>query len=76
MTAKKGILWQIIHASSELRVLLYFLLFALQVIIFTAIFHSIYPMLEGKPTVYVCEGFVCRQPVTRVEELRALLAAT
>jgi len=49
MTAKKGILWQIIHASSELRVLLYFLLFALQVIIFTAIFHSIYPMLEGKP---------------------------
>ncbi|MCX6688833.1 MAG: NAD-binding protein [Methanoregula sp.] len=49
MTTKKGILWQVIHTSSELRVLLYFLLFGLQVIIFTAIFHSIYPMLEGKP---------------------------
>ncbi len=49
MTAKKGILWQIIHTSAELRVFLYFLLFALQVIIFTAIFHTIYPLNEGKP---------------------------
>lgn len=49
MTAKKGILWQVIHTSAELRVFLYFLLFALQVIIFTAIFHTIYPLYEGKP---------------------------
>lgn len=31
------------------------------------------PMLEGKPTVYVCEGFVCRQPVTGIDDLHALL---
>ena len=49
MTAKKGILWQVIHTSAELRVFLYFLLFALQVIIFTAIFHEIYPLFEEKP---------------------------
>jgi Trk K+ transport system NAD-binding subunit len=32
-----------------MRVLWYFVLFALQVIIFTAVFHAIYPLYEGKP---------------------------
>jgi len=27
------------------------------------------PMLNGKATVYVCEGFVCKQPTTEVEKL-------
>ncbi|MBI2333877.1 MAG: thioredoxin domain-containing protein, partial [Chloroflexi bacterium] len=27
------------------------------------------PMLNGKATVYVCEGFVCKQPTTEVETL-------
>jgi uncharacterized protein YyaL (SSP411 family) len=27
------------------------------------------PLREGQPTAYVCRGFVCRQPVTTVEEL-------
>jgi uncharacterized protein YyaL (SSP411 family) len=31
------------------------------------------PLMNGKPTVYVCEGFVCKTPVTTVEELRKLL---
>ncbi|MDE3721742.1 thioredoxin domain-containing protein [Nocardiopsis sp. N85] len=30
--------------------------------------------LDGRPTAYVCEGFVCRLPVTSPDELRALLA--
>ncbi|MHB1357541.1 MAG: thioredoxin domain-containing protein, partial [Anaerolineae bacterium] len=30
--------------------------------------------VDGKPTVYVCEGYVCRQPVTTIDDLRALLA--
>jgi len=30
--------------------------------------------VEGKPTVYVCENFVCQRPVTTVEELNDLLA--
>jgi hypothetical protein len=33
------------------------------------------PMLEGKVTAYVCEGFVCRRPVNKVEEMRELLTA-
>ncbi len=39
------------------------------------------PLLEGrqsvddKPTVYVCEKFVCQRPVTNVEDLRELLNA-
>jgi hypothetical protein len=31
------------------------------------------PMLGGKPTAYVCEGFVCKTPVTEAETLRNLL---
>jgi uncharacterized protein YyaL (SSP411 family) len=30
-------------------------------------------MLAGKPTAYVCEGFVCNLPVTRPEELAGQL---
>ncbi|MFC2063803.1 thioredoxin domain-containing protein [Chloroflexota bacterium] len=32
------------------------------------------PMLDGKPTAYVCEGFVCKRPVTSPEELSGLLS--
>jgi hypothetical protein len=31
------------------------------------------PVQDGKPTVYVCEGFVCKLPVTSVPELQKLL---
>ena len=29
--------------------------------------------VDGKPTVYVCENFVCQRPITEVEELRELI---
>ena len=29
--------------------------------------------VDGRPTVYVCENFVCQRPVTSVEELREML---
>jgi uncharacterized protein len=31
------------------------------------------PLKNGKTTVYVCEGFVCKNPVTTVSELKELL---
>jgi uncharacterized protein YyaL (SSP411 family) len=31
------------------------------------------PMIDGAPTAYVCESFVCQRPVTDVEQLRLLL---
>jgi uncharacterized protein YyaL (SSP411 family) len=31
------------------------------------------PLKAGKPTVYVCEGFVCKMPVNTVPELVGLL---
>ena len=31
------------------------------------------PLLENKPTAYVCEGFVCRQPVNNPDELQSQL---
>jgi uncharacterized protein YyaL (SSP411 family) len=31
------------------------------------------PLKDGKSTVYVCEGFVCKNPVTTVEDLKQLL---
>ena len=30
-------------------------------------------MIEGQPTVYVCENFVCRKPVTKPDELKKQL---
>jgi hypothetical protein len=30
-------------------------------------------LVEGRPTAYVCRGFVCERPVTTVEELAAVL---
>lgn len=30
-------------------------------------------MVDGKPTVYVCENFVCERPVTTVDDLKKLL---
>ncbi len=31
------------------------------------------PLVEGKSAAYVCEGFVCKRPVTGAEELKKLL---
>ena len=31
------------------------------------------PLKDGKATVYVCEGFVCKNPVTSIAELKKLL---
>ncbi|MFI0792921.1 thioredoxin domain-containing protein [Micromonospora rubida] len=31
------------------------------------------PLVDGRPTAYVCRGFVCQRPVTTVEDLRAQL---
>lgn len=31
------------------------------------------PVKNGKPTVYVCEGFVCKNPITTTSELEKLL---
>ena len=32
------------------------------------------PLRDGKPTAYVCRGFVCDAPVTSLEDLVAKLA--
>lgn len=31
------------------------------------------PLVDGKPTAYVCDGFICRQPVTNPEDFRKQL---
>jgi len=31
------------------------------------------PLKDSKPTIYVCEGFVCKMPVTSTSELQAIL---
>jgi hypothetical protein len=31
------------------------------------------PLKDDRPTVYVCEGFVCKMPITSTSELQALL---
>lgn len=31
------------------------------------------PLKNGRATVYVCEGFVCKNPVTTISEMKELL---
>ncbi|WP_292370422.1 potassium channel family protein [Methanoregula sp. UBA64] len=49
MNDKKSILWRIFRTSSEMRILIYFILFCLMILVFTVIFHDLYPLYEGIP---------------------------
>lgn len=49
MKDRKSVIWRIIHTSAWMRVLIYFILFALLILIYTIIFHRLYPQLEGTP---------------------------
>ena len=49
MKDRKSVVWRIIHTSAWMRVLIYFVLFALLILIYTIIFHRLYPQLEGTP---------------------------
>ena len=57
MTTKKSIIWRIIHTSAEMRVFLYFVLFMLLITVYTLVFHTFYPVLEGK-TVNWAQSFM------------------
>lgn len=63
MTDKKSVIWRIIRTSSEMRILIYFVLFCLMITVFTVLFHHIYPLYEGTPVdwsqsfLYVIENF-------------------
>ncbi|MDD1709085.1 MAG: NAD-binding protein [Methanoregulaceae archaeon] len=47
--SRRGMLWKLFHASSRVKIALFFFIFAVQIIAFTSIFHYAYPVLEGKP---------------------------
>ena len=49
MNDKKSILWRIVRTSSEMRILIYFILFCLMILVFTVLFHNLYPVYEGIP---------------------------
>jgi len=46
---RKGMIWRRIHGSRRVTIASYFLLFASQIVIYTAIFHYAYPILEERP---------------------------
>lgn len=47
--SRRGMLWKLFHTSRRAKIALFFFLFAVQIIAFTAIFHYAYPVLEKKP---------------------------
>ena len=47
--SKRGVFWRFFHASRRVKIGLYFLLFAAQIIAYTSIFYYVYPILEKKP---------------------------
>ena len=69
MASKRGIIWQVLHTSSTMRVLLYFLSFALLLTIYTVLFHTMYPQLEGRPTSWAQSVLFVIQTITTTGSL-------
>ena len=44
----RGLFWRLIHSSPEVKIGLYFVLFFLQMLAYTVLFHYLYPVLENK----------------------------
>ncbi|MDD4484441.1 MAG: NAD-binding protein [Methanoregula sp.] len=49
MKDRKSFIWWIARTSSEMRILIYFILFCLMIAVFTVLFHDLYPRYEGIP---------------------------
>jgi voltage-gated potassium channel len=45
---RKGLIWRFIHGSAAVKVQLFILLFFLEMVAYTVLFHFLYPILEGK----------------------------
>lgn len=49
MKDRRNVLWRFFSTSATMRVLIYLVIFALVILIYTVIFHRLYPQLEGTP---------------------------
>ncbi len=45
----RGVFWRLIHSSPEVKIGFYFVIFFLQMVAYTVLFHFLYPVLERKP---------------------------
>lgn len=49
---RRGTIWRMLRNSPGAQIALYFLAFGLLIGLYTEIFHSLYPLLEGKPILW------------------------
>ena len=45
---RKGFMYRLIHSPAEFKIRVFFLLFFLEMVAYTVLFHYLYPILEGK----------------------------
>jgi len=76
MRSRKNVVWRIIHTSAEMRVLIYFVMFALLILIYTVIFHGLYPQLEGKPVDWAQSVLFVIQTITTTGSLLTIHSDT
>jgi len=69
MKIHRGLLWRIAHTSAIMRVLIYFIFFALIILVYTFIFHLWYPILEGVPVDWVQSFLFVIQTITTTGSL-------
>jgi voltage-gated potassium channel len=62
----RGALWRRIKSSERIKIASYFLLFAFQIILFTAVFYFAYPVLEKKSVSWPQSLFFVVETVTTV----------
>ncbi|MCQ8894289.1 MAG: NAD-binding protein [Methanolinea sp.] len=63
---RKGTVWRLLHGSRRLKVALYFLVFAGQIVFYTLIFHHAYPLLEGKTITWPASLLFVLETITTV----------
>lgn len=71
MRSRQNVIWRIIHTSAKMRILIYFVLFALLITIFTVIFHGLYPGFEGKTVDWTQSLLFVIQTITTTGSLLA-----
>jgi Trk K+ transport system NAD-binding subunit len=69
MRSRKNVIWRVIHTSAKMRVLIYFVFFALLIAVYTVIFHTLFPEFEGRTVDWAQSVLFVLQTITTTGSL-------
>jgi len=63
---RRGRVWRAVFGSRWMKPTVYFVLFAVQIAVYTVVFHHFYPILEGKPVTWPASLLFVLETMTTV----------